>query len=229
MHNFLHYVLFSDGSVSRQCVTGIAGNKKGVSMIEEKLNEWCKGKKFHEQVITVFEHIRDIPYYIIPDLRNHLTGPEKLLELRKGSCIPKHFLMGKMFKKLGVKVKYVSMPFQWASLDVAYPEELRQLAAEMPLGSHLACKAVINGKDVLVDATWDIPMKKVGFPVNEKWDGKTDMIPAVRATDEILHETEVQWDEYIKEVRGSWKADDYEKEDIFIAKFNAWLEQERAK
>jgi hypothetical protein len=32
---------------------------------------------------------------------------------------------------------------------------------------------------VLVDATWDSPLKKAGFPVNEHWDGISDTMCAV--------------------------------------------------
>ncbi|MDD4137527.1 MAG: hypothetical protein PHT99_06500, partial [Methanoregula sp.] len=58
--------------------------------------------------------------------------------------------------------------------------ELRRLAAVMPVAYHLACRVRINGRWVLVDATWDRPLAKGGFPVNEYWDGYADTKCAVK-------------------------------------------------
>jgi hypothetical protein len=65
-----------------------------------------------------------------------------------------------------------------------------KLVNEMPMGYHLACKAYINEKWVLVDATWDLPLKRLGFPLNESWDGVSNTLNAVKPEEEITHENE---------------------------------------
>jgi hypothetical protein len=75
---------------------------------------------------------------------------------------------------------------------------LKKLANEMHMGYHLACKAYINGKWVLVDATWDLPLKRLGFPVNQTWDGVSRTLNAVRPEEEIIHENEEERVQYAR-------------------------------
>ena len=73
-------------------------------------------------------------------------------------------------------------------MGVDYPGKLRKLVNNLPVMPHIALKAYINGTWVLLDATWDPPLKKVGFPVNENWDGISDMLNAVPLLEEVIHE-----------------------------------------
>jgi hypothetical protein len=88
--------------------------------------------------IIIFNQIRDIPYSVIPEINNPVDGPQGLLKRMKGSCMPKHFLLGRMFEMLRIPFQYVSHPFSWNLKPVAYPMELRKLAEVVPTGYHLA-------------------------------------------------------------------------------------------
>lgn len=116
---------------------------------------------------SIFQHIRDIPYAIIPELIDPQTGPQEMLVCNMGSCSPKHFLLGSMFGMLGIPVKYATFPFMWNDLD--YPPLVKTLVQHMPVEYHVACRVLINDEWVLVDATWDRALKKAGFVVNEDW------------------------------------------------------------
>jgi hypothetical protein len=85
-----------------------------------------------------------------------------------------------MYRRLGVDVVYATFPFLWNDPDLRYPPELRQLATVLPVAHHLACRVRIKDRWVLVDATWDLPLKRAGFPVNEHWDGQSDTLCAVK-------------------------------------------------
>ena len=39
---------------------------------------------------------------------------------------------------------------------------------------------------MLVDATWDLPLKCAGFPVNEFWDARADTLCAVKSLQSIV-------------------------------------------
>ena len=54
-------------------------------------------------------------------------------------------------------------------------------AARLPIAHHLACRVQIGCRWVLVDATWDRPLAKGGFPINDHWDGYSEMKWAVKA------------------------------------------------
>jgi len=94
----------------------------------------------------------------------------------------------------------------------------------LPAVYHLACKAYISGRWVLVDATWDSGLKGRGFPVNEKWDGKSDTLNAARPTEEILHEKVEYRISYVADKKSSWTEEEKSRYALFTKKFNQWLE-----
>lgn len=143
------------------------------SIVDDAFNSWCAGRSPIEARISIFNNIRDIAYAGIPEL----VDPQRyvdILVLRRGSCTPKHLLMGNMYQRLGLSVLLAAYPFRWDQLDIDYPRTLRRLAEAMPTGHHLACRVDIDGRLVLVDATLDLPLQKLGLPVNDEWDGMRD-------------------------------------------------------
>jgi hypothetical protein len=199
------------------------------NIIGIKYNEWTSGKDPLSARIAVFEHIRDIPYAIVPELRDPHAGPPGLLTMNKGSCVPKHFLLALMFEKLGLKIKYATYLFKWDDPRIKYPDELRKLVRRMPVTGHLACKALINGKWVLVDATWDLPLKKMGFPVNERWDGVSDTQNAVIPIEEIVHENLDERVDHSAKQRRSYTDEEIRVYEELTGKLNTWLASVREK
>jgi transglutaminase-like putative cysteine protease len=196
-------------------------------IILEKFIEWTKDRDRKVAIISIFENIRDIPYAIIPELRDPNSGPAGLLNLRKGSCQPKHFLLAELFKKLNIPVKYATYPFYWDKQLIKYPDNLKKIVKELPSAYHLACKAYINDKWILVDATHDLALKKGGFTVNEKWDGISDTINAVKPYTEVLHETVKERVEYEARQKSLYTERQKTLYAEFVEKFNIWLENLR--
>jgi len=160
-------------------------------IVEEQFKQWVRGKSEVEAMVTIFERIRDIPYAVIPELNDSERYPN-ILRVRKGSCLPKHLLLCNMYQRLGLTVLYAVYPFRWDELEIDYPPKLRRLAKAMPPSHHLACKVDIDGRLVLVDATLDPPLERLGLPVNKKWDGKSDTLLPIKSGDgeEIYHPSE---------------------------------------
>ncbi len=150
------------------------------SLVTARFQEWSRGPDPRQSLIPVFEHIRDIPYSLAVPITDPATAPERILELGKGSCGPKHYLLAEMYRRLGFDVVYATFPFLWDDPDLQYPPELRRLATGLPVSCHLACRVKIANRWVLVDATWDRPLKRAGFPVNMDWDGRSDTRCAVK-------------------------------------------------
>ncbi|MFA5167307.1 MAG: hypothetical protein WC530_02105 [Candidatus Omnitrophota bacterium] len=198
------------------------------SILVETFKKWTSGLLSREARVSVFNHIRDIPYAIVPELNTPATGPVGLLTQNRGSCNPKHFLLKMFFEKLNLPVWYVTYPFQWHEFPLKYPDEIRKLAALLPPGHHLACKALIEGRWIVVDATWDLPLQKAGFPVEGAWDGIRDTQIAVKPLGEILHETLEERLTFLSEQRKSWSEKNVSCYDKFIPKFNRWLEELRS-
>lgn len=189
-----------------------------VNPIEEKFKEWTRGRRAVEARVSVFERIREIPYAVVPEI-NSARYYTQMLAVGKGSCTPKHFLLRDMYEKLGLAVLYVVYPFRWSNLEVDYPSWLRKLAEAVPTSYHLACKVEIGGDLVLVDATVDSPLKKLGLPVNENWNGASDMVLPVTPVGEeqIYHPSEV----------GEYQARYDEASLKFFSQMNAWLDRVR--
>ena len=152
-----------------------------------KFCEWTQGKSPLEARVSIYSRIRDIHYAIVPEL----IDPKKytgILTAGKGSCTPKHFLLCEMYQKLGMTVLYACYPFRWDEIEVDYPPILRKLARTIPTSYHVACKVEINRNLVLVDATLDPTLERVGLPVNKDWDGISDtLLPIVSCGEEQLY------------------------------------------
>jgi len=196
-------------------------------IVRRRLTEWTEGLGSREARIRVFEGVRDIPYEVIPRIRTSRDGPRGILEMGRGSCTPKHFLLGRMFEAMGLGVRYVTYPFPWDQKGVDYPDELRRLAAKLPTEYHLAIHAEVEGRWARVDATWDLPLWKVGFPVNKEWDGASDTKIAVDYIEEVVHASAEERDEYVQGKKSEWSPEDFERAGRFVEGLNAWLRQVR--
>jgi hypothetical protein len=197
-------------------------------IILEKFYQWTKKLSAKDARIAIFEHIRDIPYAIIPELRDPYHGPNKLLQINRGPCQAKHYLLGRFFVLLGIQVQYATHSFSWNSCGIKYPDTLKQIVKELPIAYHLACKALINDKWVLVDVTWDKPLKKAGFRVNETWDGESDTMNAVVPIEEVDHDSIAEKFRYEAKQRRGCSEKEKTSYTQFIDKFNAWLESIRS-
>jgi hypothetical protein len=150
------------------------------SLVNDLFAEWTQGLDTRESMISIFSHIRDIPYSLVVPMHDPKISPQQLLVAGKGSCGPKHYLLAEMYRKLNLSVVYATIAFSWNDPDLHYPPELRKQAVRLPIAHHLACRVQIGCRWILVDATWDPPLAKAGFPVNDHWDGYSEMRCAVK-------------------------------------------------
>ncbi len=150
------------------------------SLVNDAFAEWTEGLDIRQSMISIFSQIRDIPYSPGILLSKPETSPELLLASGKGSCGPKHYLLAEMFRKLNLHVVFATIAFLWNDQDILYPPELGKLAEQLPVEYHLACRVQVGCRWILVDATWDRPLTKAGFPVNDHWDGYSEMGWAVK-------------------------------------------------
>ncbi len=146
-----------------------------------------------------------------------------MLLRNEGSCSPKHFLLGRMLTMLDIPVQYATYPFLWHDLKLHYPDPLRALAQNMPVEYHVACRACIDNKWVLLDATWDRALKAGGFAVNEDWDGESDTLNAVNPLNEILHDNVRQREDYVRLKKEHMSDECIDVQDEFYRLFSRWL------
>ena len=150
------------------------------ALVKATFAEWTQCLDTRESMISIFSHIRDLPYSPVASVSDPKTSMEQLLVTGRGSCGPKHYLLSEMFRKLNISVFFTTVTFSWDDPDLHYPPVLRELAARLPVAHHLACSVQVGCRWILVDATWDSPLSKVGFPVNDHWDGYSETRCAVK-------------------------------------------------
>ena len=199
------------------------------TIIDSKFEEWTRDRSLEESRIRIFEKIRDIPFAVVPEFFSLEKGPAEMLIRNKGFCVPKHYLLGMMYRNLGAPVRYCTYSFRWSKLDVDYPAAMAKLADNAPVTYHLACEVFIDDEWVLVDATWDPALKKAGFPVNENWDGKSSLVNAVKPLEEFIHEDAREREKMFREKLSAYSLS--EKLDLsrFSGGLNRWLEEVRVR
>ena len=198
------------------------------NIIDQKFDEWINGLNETESRVNIFEKIRDIPFVVTSKLFDPKRGPSGMLQENKGFCVPKHYLLGLMFKKLDTPVEYHTFSFKWKELDIEYPEEVKVLAGKIPITYHLACKVLIGEKWILLDTTWDSLLKKINFPVNENWDGESNTLNAVKPIDAFAHKKIEDREEALKKQLMRYTFRDKLLLSKFSNKLNTWLESVRS-
>jgi len=151
-----------------------------VYLVDKKFHDWTHGLDTRDSMVSIFAHIRDIPYSLIVPLQDPKTSIEQLLIAGKGSCGPKHYLLAEMYRKLNLSVVFATIAFSWNDPDLQYPPDIRKQAVRLPVAYHLSCRVQIGCRWILVDATWDRPLGRAGFPVNDHWDGYSETRCAVK-------------------------------------------------
>jgi hypothetical protein len=151
-----------------------------VYLVDKKFHDWTHGLDTRDSMVSIFAHIRDIPYSLIVPLQDPKTSMEQLLIAGKGSCGPKHYLLAEMYRKLNLSVVFATIAFSWNDPDLQYPPDIRKQAVRLPIAHHLSCRVQNGCRWILVDATWDRPLGKAGFPVNDHWDGYSETRCAVK-------------------------------------------------
>ena len=146
--------------------------------------QWTYGLSPVEKRISIFSRIRDIPYAIVSEWVDSKDLMKLMIEENKGWCGPKHRLLFWMYQRLGIPIKYLLVPFRWQDQPVSYPDSVKSHFLYLPDSRHLCCMIYLHNSWQILDATWDTPLRKAGFPVNEPWDGiKETALAVVRSED----------------------------------------------
>ncbi|MEI6478160.1 MAG: transglutaminase-like domain-containing protein [bacterium] len=131
-------------------------------MHDELVLTFKKIKDPVEQRKAIFDFVRDIPYSTVTPLTT--VG---VINERKGSCLTKTMLLAELFGELGYKTRHVTLRYRLPD----FPKEVSVIPGQIDY--HHALQVLIEGRWILVDATYDSPLEKLGFTVND-WDGVHD-------------------------------------------------------
>jgi hypothetical protein len=187
------------------------------------IEEWTDNLPRDQKIIRLFEKVRDIPY---GDIGSRDAGD--IFRQNKGTCSGKHELLKELYREIGVQVKDFLVLHRFRDMPVNYPTEIREILNRSDIPDpHNFIKIRAGGKWVIVEATWDKALKKLGFIVNENWDGKSDMKIAVAPGGKIPESTDSM--SLKKELIGRLSDQAQKDRKLFLQKLTAWLDDLRAK
>lgn len=143
--------------------------------IRAALEEWTRGRDPLAARISVFERVRDIPYQY-PSSRQ----PREVLRAGRGSCSGKHYLLGELFRALGLGVRNMICSHRFNESPLPFPEEMQSLLLKNEIVDlHDFLQVSVDGQWIEVDATWECGLREFGFPVTDEWDGRSSMLLTV--------------------------------------------------
>jgi hypothetical protein len=122
---------------------------------------------FNEEVIQpeqIFALVRDMPY-----AQPTHSDPATIMREWRGTCAAKHFLLQTLFTELGIRstimacTQVIHLPDRFP-----LPPALRELIdTGPPLDVHAFLSVPGDQNETLIDATWPLPCRAIGLPVNE--------------------------------------------------------------
>ncbi|HEX7407450.1 MAG TPA: transglutaminase domain-containing protein [Candidatus Binatia bacterium] len=151
----------------------------GNDLVLETFRVWTQGCDALRARIKVFENVRDIPY-CYPASRD----PAEVLKQRRGSCSGKHYLLGELFRMLGLRVRHMICTHRFNESPLVFPPPMQEMLRKNEIVDlHDYLQIAVEDTWVDIDATWERGLREFGFPGNDEWDGKGAMLLSVVADD----------------------------------------------
>ena len=186
------------------------------------IQNWTDGLPHEQKIIRLFEKVRDIPYADIGS-----RNASDVFKQNKGTCSGKHELLKELYQEIGVQVKNFLIMHRFKYMSVNYSAEIKKILDRSDiLDPHNFIKILVNNKWIIVDATWDKALKKLGFIVNENWDGHSDMKITVVPTGNIYETTNPIL--LKKELISKLSAQVQKDRKLFLKELTKWLDKLRS-
>ena len=146
--------------------------------------QWTAGRDPTAARIALFERVRDIPY-CYPASRD----PVEVLNRRAGSCSGKHYLLGELYRLLGLKVRNMICRHRFNESPLPFPDPMQAVLLKNEIVDlHDYLQIQVDGNWIEVDATWELGLRDFGFPVTDQWDGRSPMLLSVVVDEEFIVE-----------------------------------------
>jgi Transglutaminase-like superfamily len=153
------------------------------------LEEWTSGREARAARISLFEHVRDMPYEYSAVIRD----PLEVLTRGRGCCSDKHGLLGDLFRRQGLPVRHMICTHRFNESPLPFPDEMQGLLERNEIVDlHDYLQVCVDGEWIDIDATWERALRDYGFPVNDEWDGRSSMVLTVTPDEQVEVEGDPQ-------------------------------------
>ena len=127
---------------------------------------------------TVFTLVRDMPYMRASDRQ-----PATIIKEWRGTCSGKHYLLQGLFAELDIPSQVIACTTHIHIDPQSVPDGLRQLLGKTDgnvVDVHNYLILQLPSGEMIVDATWPLFTKPLGFPVNDYFElGESQQIACV--------------------------------------------------
>lgn len=172
--------------------------------------------------------VRDLPYRRATDRR-----PETVIKEWCGTCSGKHYLLAQVLEELGAGVMIIHATFHFTEENSPWlPPDLLDEVRRAPVPAiHTFLRVQLDAfRDewFTVDATWPLAAQDLGMPVNEGFRHGDDHRIAADV-EEIIHVDEDDDPQAVKEaLSAAFVGDEGPRQDAFIERLSAWLDERLA-
>jgi hypothetical protein len=191
----------------------------GIDIIRQTFDEWVRGCDPLRARVVLFERVRDLPYSY-PSSRD----PRTVLQQGRGSCSGKHYLLGEMFRLLGLPVRHMICTHRFNESPLPFPPPMQEMLRRNEIVDlHDYVQIGVSDGWVDIDATWERGLREFGFPVNEEWDGTSPMLLSVVPEDYAVAERDPERlkEELLSKLTPRQRA--LRKQ--FLAALSGWIEE----
>ncbi len=151
-------------------------------ILRTALQEWTSGLSPVQARVKVFERVREMGY-VYPSSKDPLV----VLQEGRGSGAGKHYLLGELFRLLGLSVRNMLCVHRFNESPIGFPDHLQlMLEKNEIMDLHDYVQIAVDGKWIDIDATWPTVLREFGFPVNDEWDGTSSMLLSVSPEEVIV-------------------------------------------
>lgn len=172
----------------------------------------------------VFELVRDMPY-----ARATSRDPEVTIREWRGTCSGKHYLLKAVFAELGLRSHVMACSTELVVEPKQVPAELRSILADAGgriVDIHNYLVVELPGGEMIVDATWPLEMKSLGFNVNETFIPGESQQMACRPIERWVVPEDKNPQQFKTELLSAlFTAEELEHRDNFIRTFSRILAQ----
>ena len=191
------------------------------SELQKIIKQWTSDQSSDQKIITLFEKVRDIPYGNIGS-----RNPLDVYKHNKGTCSGKHELLKALYKELGISVKDFIIMHRFKHLPVEFPKEIQTMLDKTDIiDPHNFFKIKRDEKWLTIDITWDKALKKLGFPVNLNWNGRSEMQVAVAPGGKVYETSDPI--ALKKELISKFPEQAQKERKLFLEKCTKWLDSLR--
>jgi len=153
-------------------------------IIRQTFQDWTAGLSQLRSRVQLFERVRDIPY-CYPASRD----PAEVLRQGRSSCSGKHYLLGALFRMLGLRVRHMIGRHRFNESPLVFPPEMQEtLRKNEIVDFHDYLQIAVDDTWIDIDATWERGLRDFGFPVNDEWDGQSAMLLSVVPEESVVAE-----------------------------------------